>query len=97
MHHDIKLPIHQQLLQFFRPDALRVKSRKRLDLVLVGHGADNPRDIFGLRRDGFQLCDNRVDLRDGKLLSPCADVDLLNGVGRLVGGGAEDDGSHCGG
>lgn len=97
MHHNIQPSLHQQLLQLLGPDALRVKRRERLDLVLVGHGADDARDIFGLRRDGFELCDDGVDLRDGELRSAGADVDLLDVVGGLVGGGAEDDGGHCGG
>lgn len=97
MHHNIQPSLHQQLLQLLGPDALRVERRKRLDLVLVGHGADDARDIFGLWRDGFELCDDGVNLRDSELRSASADVDSLDGVGGLVGGDAEDDGDHCGG
>ena len=97
MHHNVQSSLHQQLLQLLGPDALRVERGERLDLVLVGHGADDARDIFGLWRDGFELRDDRVDLGDGELRPAGADVDLLDGVGGLVGGGAEDDGGHCGG
>ena len=100
MHNNIQPTLHQQLLQLLGPDALRVEGRKRLDLVLVGHGADDARDIFGLWRDGFELRDDRVDLRDGELRFARADVDFVDrGVSGLVagGGGAEDDVGHCGG
>lgn len=96
MHNNIQPPLHQQLLQLLSPDALRIKRRKRLDLVLVGHGADDARDIFGLWREKFELRDDGFDLRDSELRFTGADVDFRDwGVGCLVGGGAEDDG-HCG-
>ena len=96
MHHNIQPSLHQQLLQLLGPDALRVKRRERLDLVLVGHGADDTRDIFGLWRDGFELRDDRIHLSDSELRFAGANVDFLDDVSGLVGGGAEDD-SHCGG
>lgn len=67
VHHNIQLPIHQQLLQLLGPDALRIESGERFDLVLICHRANDVGDIFRLRSHSFELFNDRFDLSDGEL------------------------------
>lgn len=75
MHNNIHLPIHQQPLQLLRPNTFRIKFRKRLDLILVGHGTDYLHFVLWSRRSCLQLRDYHFCLGNGKLGFSCADGD----------------------
>lgn len=67
MHNNIHFPLYQQPLQLLRPNTFRIKFRKRLDLILVGHGTDYLHFVLWSRRSCLQLRDYHFCLGNGKL------------------------------
>lgn len=75
MNDDIEFLFHQQFLQLLGPDAFGVELLERLDLVLVGHCADHLGLVLGAWCKGLKVFDDHVDLGNGQLRSPRANVD----------------------
>lgn len=75
MNDNIEFLLHQKFLQFLGPDALGVELLERFYLVLIGHGADDLRFVFGAGCVSLKMFNDHVDLGNGELRASCANVD----------------------